>query len=340
MKKASLLFVVGMVSGLVALVAPTASAAATLWVNDDAVAGGNASCADPGYSSIQAAVNASSAGDTISVCPGTYPENVSIQHQLLVDGVGPATGQVVDPASGSAIRVFPNADGTTLSDITATGATGFGNNGSGVQLIPTPLLTNVSLIRLRSVSNQTHGVSINSDGAANTVSNLLLDDVELSDNGTSGFAGRMRGSVDGLTITNSSLERNDNGIDMGLVDGLADMHINGNNISGNSEFGLNNENAVVIDAECNWWGSASGPTTASNPGGTGDDVSANVDYQPWLVAPAPGGACSGGANPPPSKAACKNRGWMDYTDDAGRRFRDQGDCVSYVKTDGRNKADG
>ena len=36
-----------------------------------------------------------------------------------------------------------------------------------------------------------------------------------------------------------------------------------------------------LSATCNWWGSATGPTHASNPGGTGDPVSDYVDFSPW-----------------------------------------------------------
>lgn len=42
---------------------------------------------------------------------------------------------------------------------------------------------------------------------------------------------------------------------------------------------------VDLNAENNWWGDASGPTHAGNPGGTGADVSDNVDYTPWLTSP-------------------------------------------------------
>jgi parallel beta-helix repeat protein len=43
--------------------------------------------------------------------------------------------------------------------------------------------------------------------------------------------------------------------------------------------------ANVIDATNNWWGSATGPNNAvTNPSGTGDVVSANVIYSPWLGA--------------------------------------------------------
>jgi hypothetical protein len=37
---------------------------------------------------------------------------------------------------------------------------------------------------------------------------------------------------------------------------------------------------------------------------------------------------------------CKRGGWATVTDDHGRPFRNQGDCVSYVRTSGRNGARG
>ena len=37
-----------------------------------------------------------------------------------------------------------------------------------------------------------------------------------------------------------------------------------------------------------------------------------------------------------SKDECKNGGWMDLVDDQGNSFKNQGDCVSYVATGGKN----
>ena len=39
---------------------------------------------------------------------------------------------------------------------------------------------------------------------------------------------------------------------------------------------------------------------------------------------------------PTSKDDCKNGGWMDLYDSAGNMFKNQGDCVSYVATQGKN----
>ncbi len=66
-----------------------------------------------------------------------------------------------------------------------------------------------------------------------------------------------------------------------------------NDISGNSAFGLwisdvpagsaaSSALGGPLNAENNWWGAADGPSGAGP--GTGDAVSANIDYDPWLTA--------------------------------------------------------
>ncbi len=60
-----------------------------------------------------------------------------------------------------------------------------------------------------------------------------------------------------------------------------------NTISGHTDWGLTVDSGTggPLDAEMNWWGDASGPTNAGNPGGTGDTVvgtAAEVDYDPWI----------------------------------------------------------
>jgi hypothetical protein len=58
-----------------------------------------------------------------------------------------------------------------------------------------------------------------------------------------------------------------------------------NNIYNNTNSGMTIPGAPTVDAENNWWGDASGPTHAGNPGGSGDPVSDDVNYTPWLGAP-------------------------------------------------------
>jgi len=69
----------------------------------------------------------------------------------------------------------------------------------------------------------------------------------------------------------------------------ATIHINRNNITGNSNFGVNNTVSGILDATCNWWGAINGPGPVGP--GSGDRVSMNVTFAPWLIAPAPGSPC-------------------------------------------------
>jgi hypothetical protein len=178
----------------------------------------------------------------------------------------------------------------------------------------------------------------------------IIDSV-MDDNGRHGLRLEIEGALktgvlDDVSVQSGDITNNDQaGVTSFTAPGApTNVAINQNNITGNNGVGITNGSAGSFDAECNWWGSSTGPAAADNPSGTGDAVietPGDVDSQPWLIAPAPGGACTGTPpNPPPSKDACKKDGWMAFTDDEGRPFKNQGDCVSYFATGGKNKAAG
>ncbi len=84
-----------------------------------------------------------------------------------------------------------------------------------------------------------------------------------------------------ITIFDSNLTTSD-------VDGST-ITINYNNFVGNIGGGVvvgAGVSGTPVDAQYNWWGDVSGP---SGPGGigSGDGVSANVDYDPWSLTPDP-----------------------------------------------------
>ncbi len=57
-------------------------------------------------------------------------------------------------------------------------------------------------------------------------------------------------------------------------------------IAGNDTIGVSSSDpdpALLLNAQSNWWGSSSGPTHPTNPGGTGDAVSDRVDYSDFLT---------------------------------------------------------
>ncbi|MBC8029182.1 MAG: thrombospondin type 3 repeat-containing protein [Pyrinomonadaceae bacterium] len=116
-----------LVSGFMICGTNTADAAATLTV-------GNASslpCTGT-YSSISAAVAAASSGDTIQVCPGTYPESIGVDKGLIINGANagtnPNTGirgaeSIISGPGGPGIRIG-TTEPVTIDGFTFSGGTG------------------------------------------------------------------------------------------------------------------------------------------------------------------------------------------------------------------------
>lgn len=103
----------------------------------------------------------------------------------------------------------------------------------------------------------------------------------ITGNGNWGIESNIKHSLVDMTECNT-IEDNLGGIHI-LGPELALVHINNNNISGNSNWGLLNDGAETLDALDNWWGDVTGPAHLSNPAGLGDEVSDGVEFQPWLT---------------------------------------------------------
>jgi hypothetical protein len=91
------------------------------------------------------------------------------------------------------------------------------------------------------------------------------------------------------------------GIMIGEHPDASTITVSGNRLVNNLPSGLTNRAPGLLVAEDNWWGAADGPGPAGP--GSGDPVSANVDYAPWLGgAPSPAcppvGTCDGGLPTP------------------------------------------
>jgi len=96
-------------------------------------------------------------------------------------------------------------------------------------------------------------------------------------------------------ITNLTLENNNitnNGIGINIATAVTDVStwtVLHNNIAGNATYGIWNSSTVsrnMLIALNNWWGDATGPYNATyNSTGTGNDVTDNVDFDPWLLTP-------------------------------------------------------
>jgi len=86
----------------------------------------------------------------------------------------------------------------------------------------------------------------------------------------------------GITIRNNKIYHNTMGI-ISLIGKFNDTpQIHYNNISNNTEYGINNTLTTKFNATNNWWGSILGPYhPLNNTNGTGNQVSNNVTFDPW-----------------------------------------------------------
>jgi nitrous oxidase accessory protein NosD len=84
-----------------AITAAAGASAATLYVSNSApVVAHGASCAQPDFNKVQAAITAGGANAKISVCPGTYTEQLSITKPVKLSAAsGPGTATVAMPST-------------------------------------------------------------------------------------------------------------------------------------------------------------------------------------------------------------------------------------------------
>jgi hypothetical protein len=147
------------------------------------------------------------------------------------------------------------------------------------------------------------------------------------------------GGNDGITITCNLLATGQRAISVDDPYGVGpnkNITAHNNNIQGNAVAGLQVDAGAytpgILNAENNWWGSPTGPTSTNNPGGTGDKVidPANaVDFFPYLTSTSTCAAILH-VGPPTNKDQCKNDGWKAFN--TPRTFKNQGDCIQYANT--------
>jgi hypothetical protein len=278
---------------------PVCAAAPEYVVNDD---GDNTGCPEWGtqtkatYATIGGALGdgALAAGDTILVCPGTYNENPTVnkagltlkstvKHGAVINGhVAIQTGSdnvTIDgfhinvASTGVSVRYSENVT-TTGNKIVGAGAGGAhhcikygpGNAGDAPGTVSDNILEDCSL-----------GIYIDCDDHAGqfTISGNTIKDSRKAI-GTGGLSGAL--------ITENTIQ-NSTQIGIEIWDKADRSQAYCNNIEGNTTGVWNGDATNTFDAENNWWGDASGPTHAGNPGGTGDTSSDKVDYDPWLTVP-------------------------------------------------------
>ncbi len=215
------------------------------------------------YPDIQSAIDAASPGDTILVAAGTYTENVKVDRQLTLTGDLSQPSNVVVDAGGSGNAITLEVDGCVLQGFKAQN----GNRGIYLDGSSANTLTN-------NIANSNTGDGIYLDSSnnntltGNTVSGNNECGINLDDSNNN-------------TLTGNLVTGNNTGIQIQPSVDASTISINFNNIYGNTSYGVDNTLGTSnVDAENNWWGANDGPSLSP---GSGDKVSANVDYDPWIV---------------------------------------------------------
>ena len=105
---ALLAMLVGIIAVKVPFQAHAHAATNTLYVSHNTI-GSNTSCADPGYNSIQTAVDAANKGDTVYLCGTTpYTEQVIITKAITLTGDNGATIQAPNPFLPTSLSRLPS----------------------------------------------------------------------------------------------------------------------------------------------------------------------------------------------------------------------------------------
>jgi parallel beta-helix repeat protein len=156
-----------------------------------------------------------------------------------------------------------------------------------------------------------YGVYINvEDIDAEPGATITLGEPEIISNTIENWGtGILLEDVDGGLISRNHIQDNEDGI---YLDGCDNIEISCNDILSNTEGGAgvyldshcgggsvihdnnlvdngrgvdNAASGITITAESNWWGATDGPSDQGP--GSGDGVSSDVDFTPWLTAPSP-----------------------------------------------------
>lgn len=203
---------------------------------------------------------------------------------------GPTYGGMAIAAFGSDAGQDLALSGSTFSQIGRIGALIFGNDTDAV-------VSGNTYTGKGDGDYLDYAFEVGAGGSASIVGNTVTGNRGVaSDESTSAgiLVTTYYGGGTAATIQANTLSTNTTGIAVGYDEtDTSNVAARFNNIAGNTDFGVSSTEGPYVDAQCNWWGDASGPTHASNPGGTGDAVSDSVSYAPHATAPFPGNGCGG-----------------------------------------------
>ena len=235
---------------LIVTLSTTTASAKTIYVDDDD---------GVDFTKIQGAINAASSGDTIVVYNGTYYENVIVNKQLTLKGIGypivEAKGKgraikiTVDRCNldgfkainsgGRYVGIHLNADYCNISNNIVS------NSSKGIGLFSS---SNNTLVN-NTLTNNKNGISLYGPSSNNTLTNNIANSnnyngiglVKSNDNNlTNNTANSNKYGIrlsysSNNNLANNTVNSNDNGIDLYKS---SNNNIKNNNASSNREYGI------------------------------------------------------------------------------------------------------
>ncbi|MEE9248048.1 MAG: hypothetical protein V3U79_05050 [Dehalococcoidia bacterium] len=212
----------------------TSTAAATIIVDDDLVVAGAA------FDTIQGAINASLALDTISVAAGTYAETVSIDKALTLQGVGDTS--LIQAPSGHSVEV--RASDITVDDFKIVGST----TGSAIRFLGNIIHDGITISNntLEGVGSQTVVWTCGTASGCQQTTDLTvtLNTITTGNPGGSGLqtAGASNPPHSGWTVSNNTFSSPFTGVNLELRD-VHNVTVDGNT------FGATDGANVIISSD-------------------------------------------------------------------------------------------
>lgn len=219
------------------------------------------------YPTIQAAIDATSFGDTVKVAAGTYAENLTLKSGICLEGSG--VDQTIISKSGASGITGTGVSYVIIKNLTvkdsgcAPGLCGGGGDGGGVQLSGS---NNIILRSCRLTGNvAVNGGGMYASGSSVTMDHCLIDANRANNVG----AGMLADSSSAVTLTNITVANNtwSNAFGNGGVGGISSgssLQMANSILWGNNDKNFSGNGPHVSNSDIDGWSGGS-DNIRSNP---------------------------------------------------------------------------
>jgi len=220
------------------------------------------------FPSIQAAINATSFGDTVKIAAGTYNENLNLKSGICLEGVG--VDQTIISKSGASGIAGEGVSYVIVKNLTvknsgcAPGVCGGGGNGGGIRLSRS---TNITVQSCHLTGN----VAVNGGGMLVSDSSVIVDHCLIDNNTANNIGGGLVVESDlPVTLTNVTVANNSwsNSLGNGGVGGMSSygsgLRMANSILWGNTKENFSGDGSGVSNSDIGGWSGGTNNTN-SNP---------------------------------------------------------------------------